>query len=109
MNQRLYFSKIRIMLNIETEYSLRGRLIRTIIEDWLSENLFEQYESNLRDSLDEMLNSNLKFEVENFWDMNPTLIDNNSVAGNMRFIDEDGKIKVISFNILGQSLSTNEE
>lgn len=97
------------MLNIETEYSLRGRLIRTIIEDWLSENLFEQYESNLRDSLDEMLNSNLKFEVENFWDMNPTLIDNNSVAGNMRFIDEDGKIKVISFNILGQSLSTNEE
>jgi hypothetical protein len=97
------------MLNAEDTNSLRGKLITTILEKWVLKSLFEQYMSDIRESLEKMFSSNLIFDVDVFWNMDSEVIDSSRVVGDVRFIDEEGKIKVVNFSILGTRLSTKEE
>jgi len=93
------------MSNNESDKSLRGNLITTIIEKWILDSLFEQNQSTVIEFLEHLFYSNLKFDTEISWNFD----ENKGVSGNVEFIDEKEKIKIINFNVLGVNLSTKEK
>lgn len=80
--------------------SFHGKLLKTVIEHWASESLFEQNDMQIRNKLAETLKKYLpNIQVELKWDMDPRLIDVCSVAGDISFIDEHDKSRVLNFHI----------
>lgn len=85
----------------ENNDSLHGKLIKTIVEDWVNKSLFEINNQRIRDvlkfSLDRFL-PNINTNI--FWDKNPEKIDKGISAGQIGFVDENGVNRVIDFCIM---------
>jgi hypothetical protein len=85
---------------IETENkSYRGMLVEIIVKSFTEHYLFDVVD-NLKEILQERLNSNLKFET-NVSDIESK---NGQTFGKISFEDENGLIKVIDFRIISSGV-----
>jgi len=84
----------------EEKDSFHGKLIKTTIEHWALNSLFEQNDAKLRKGLDVILKKYLpSIQVELNWNMDPHIIDACAISGDVNFIDENNKPRVLNFYI----------
>jgi hypothetical protein len=81
-------------MNNQENKSYRSKLVKTIVESFIEEHLFD-HTCNVKQELQNMLDSNLKFETkasdfENKNDFN---------FGEISFKDENGKTRVVHVTI----------
>ena len=92
------------------DFSFHGRLIKTVVEQWGLQSMFEQNDTQLRDNLSNVLKSYLpNIELEVRWDSNPTHIDNGAISGDVFFIDENGLQRVANFYIIATMTKIKED
>lgn len=84
----------------EIEDSFHGKLLKVVIEHWASESLFEQNDMQLRNKLTDTLKKYLpNIQIELNWNMDPHIIDKCAIAGDISFIDESDKPRILNFYI----------
>ncbi|MEK6829621.1 MAG: hypothetical protein AABY15_05875 [Nanoarchaeota archaeon] len=91
-------------------FSFHGSLIKTVVEHWVSQSLFEPNDMHLRSKLSNILESylpNIELKIE--WNSNPIFIDNNAIAGDVFFIDENGFQRVANFYITASGANIKED
>ena len=81
------------------EKSYRGMLVEIIVKSFTEHYLFDVVD-NLKETLQERLNLNLKFET-NVSDIESK---NGQTFGKISFEDENGLIKVIDFTIISSEV-----
>ena len=80
--------------------SFHGNLLKTVIEHWASESLFEKNDIQIRNNLAEKQKKYLpNIRVRLKWNMDSQLVDKGVVAGDINFIDEHGEDRVLNFHI----------
>jgi hypothetical protein len=91
----------------EEKDSFHGKLIKTVLEHWASQSLFEQNDAKLRKGLDVILKKYLpKIQVKLNWNMNPQFIDACALVGDIIFIDENNKKRVLNLYITATEVNT---
>jgi hypothetical protein len=86
--------KYKPMNELENK-SYRGMLVEVVIQSYIKENLFETVE-DLKETLQERLNSNLKFETR----VSEIEIKNGHTFGKISFDDGNGEIRIIDFTVI---------
>lgn len=91
--------KSRLIETLLKEYygkqkSYRGMLVEIIVKSFIKEHLYNSVDG-LKETLQERLNSNLRFET-NVFDIDTK---NGHIFGKIHFNDENDTIKVIDFTI----------
>ena len=84
---------------MENEKTYRGILVEVVVQSYIKENLFESV-NNLKEILQERLNSNLKFKTS----VSEIEIKNGHTFGEIFFEDENGVIRIIDFTITSNTI-----
>jgi hypothetical protein len=89
---------------VMNDKSKNGKLIEEIITNYVNENIFEPT-NEFKESLQENLNSILKFETK----VNDIGSKNKFVFGTVNFINEDGVNSVMNFTIVNSGTIVNSD
>ncbi len=89
---------------VMNDKSKNGKLIEEIITNYVNENIFETT-NEFKESLQENLNSILKFETK----VNDIGSKNKFVFGTVNFINEDGVNSVMNFTIVNSGTIVNSD
>jgi hypothetical protein len=77
----------------------RRMLVKGIVKTFITDHLFDSVDG-LKENLQENLDSNLKFDTK----VSEIETKNKNTLGKISFEDENGVVKVIEFNVTGNSL-----